>query len=131
MSTPADPAPATRPAWTVEVAGHPPGPNERLHGVERWRRCRPFRDAVAWQCRAIGLPAPLERAHVVATLVYDRRPFKDIDNAVAGLKPCLDGLVAGGLVADDGPEHLTLEVRQELGARRCIRLEVWPAPCDS
>jgi hypothetical protein len=112
--------------WRFDVAGHPPGPNDRLSGPERWRRCRPFKESIGWQARTVGLPPPLERAHVVALLVYDRLPFKDIDNATAALKPCLDGLIAGGLLIDDAPAHLSLTVRQEIGQRRAVRLEVWP-----
>jgi len=115
-----------RPAWAIVVPGHPPGPNERLHGLQRHKRCKPLRDFVAWQCRAIGLPTPLERCHVVATLVYPDEQMRDIDNATASLKPLLDGLVVGRLIVDDGPDHLTLDVRQELGERRAVMLEIWP-----
>ncbi|MFI5270030.1 MAG: hypothetical protein ACHQ7M_21850, partial [Chloroflexota bacterium] len=93
-----------------------------------YRLCQPFHDAVAWQARAMGLKQPVQYAHVVATLVYRRRPVRDVDNATASLKPVLDGLVAGGLLVDDGPDHLSLHVRQELGPQRLVRLEIAPAP---
>jgi hypothetical protein len=123
-------APEKQPAWplTITVGGHPPSANElrRLHPLARYRRCKPFKEQVAWQCKALRLPAPLSRARVVATLTYARRQFRDYDGAVASLKPCIDGLVAGGVLVDDGTEHLRLEVRQELGKERGVRIEVWP-----
>jgi hypothetical protein len=112
--------------WRFEVLGHPPSANERLHAIERWRRCRPFKEFVGWQALAVRPPRPLERAHVRATLVYARRPFKDCDNGTSALKPCLDGLILGGLIADDSPDRLSLEVRQVLGERRSVVLEIWP-----
>jgi hypothetical protein len=117
-------------SWPLEITinGHPPSANElrRLHPLARYRRCKPFKEHVAWQCKALHLPAPLQRARVVATLTYTRRLFRDPDSAAASLKPCLDGLVVGGLVVDDSPAHFTLEVRQEVGQERAVRLEVWP-----
>jgi hypothetical protein len=59
-------------------------------------------------------------------MVHTRRPLRDFDNAVASLKECLDGLVTGGLLVDDGPEHLTMGVVQVLGPQRGLTLEVWP-----
>jgi hypothetical protein len=38
----------------------------------------------------------------------------------------IDGLVVGGLLVDDGPEHLTLQVVQVLGPHRGLTLEIWP-----
>jgi hypothetical protein len=32
----------------------------------------------------------------------------------------------GILVVDDSPAHLELEVRQQLGRERSVRVEVWP-----
>jgi hypothetical protein len=81
---------------------------------------------VAWQCKALHLPATLPRARVVATLTYTRCQFRDYDGAVASLKPCVDGLVVGGLLTDDSPAHLELDVRQQLGKERAVCLEWWP-----
>jgi hypothetical protein len=118
-------------AWPlrVMVSGHPPSANElrRLHPLVRYHRCKPLKEQVAWQCKALHLPALLQRARVVATLTYTRRQFRDDDGAVARLKPCLDGLVVGGMLADDSPAHLELEVRQQLGKERSVCVEVWPA----
>ncbi|GAI42808.1 unnamed protein product, partial [marine sediment metagenome] len=34
--------------------------------------------------------------------------IKDDDNAIASIKPALDGCVLAGIVADDNPEHLRI-----------------------
>src|SRR5437763_124430 len=75
---------------------------------------------------AAGRPQPLARARVIATLVYARPPLRDIDNAWASLKECIDALVTGGLIVDDGPGTIELLVRQELGVRRRLVLAVTP-----
>jgi hypothetical protein len=97
-----------------------------MHWGTRGRIARPLAESVAWQARAVGLAQPLEHAHVVAKLVHRKPPLRDIDNAIASLKEVLDGLVVGGLLVDDGPEHLTLGVMQVLGPHRGLTLEIWP-----
>jgi hypothetical protein len=69
----------------------------------RRRLVRPLVDAVVLQARALRLPQPLERAHVVATLVHQRGPLRDFDNAVASFKEVLDALITGGLLVSDAP----------------------------
>src|SRR2546423_12650185 len=64
-----------------------------------YRAGKVVRDAVAWQARTlVAGAAPLEHAHVVATLYYRRKPFRDEDSAYASLKEAVDGLVVGGMV---------------------------------
>jgi hypothetical protein len=95
---------------------------------KRRRLVQPLADAVAWQARALGLPRPLDRARVQLTLVYTRGPLRDADNALASCKELLDGLVRGGLLVDDGPDHVELAALvQVLGAQNGVTIEVWPA----
>lgn len=60
----------------ITVAGLPPSPNRRMAWQARRHVVKPMADAVAWQARAFALPRPLERAHVVATLVHRLRQGK-------------------------------------------------------
>jgi hypothetical protein len=116
-------------AWplTIEVSGHPPGVNQRLHWQARRRLCRPFVDAVGWQAKTLGLQQRLERARVVVTFVHrSRRYMGDVDNLYSRSK-CLVDALKGILIVDDSPAHLDLEVRQELGRERSVRVEVWSA----
>jgi hypothetical protein len=114
------------PAWTISVPGLPPSPNRRMNWQARRRITRPLVDAVVVQARALGLPQPLERARVVATLVHRRPPLRDFDNAVASLKEVVDALVCAGVVVSDAPAHLKLDVVQLLGRERGVVLEIWP-----
>jgi Holliday junction resolvase RusA-like endonuclease len=120
---------STTTTWplTIEVAGLPPSPNRRMNWQAGRRIVKPMADTVAWQARAIGLPRPLERAHVVATLTYQRGPVRDWDNCVSSLKEVADALVTGGLLVSDAPAHLQLEVVQVVGRERGVLLEVCPA----
>jgi hypothetical protein len=122
-------APARRPiCWPLRITVDdlPPSPNRRMHWACRRHLVKPLADAVAWQARAVGLPQPLQHAHVVAKLVHRKPPLRDFDNAVASLKECVDALITGGLIVSDGPEHLTMGVVQVLGTQRGLTLEVWP-----
>jgi hypothetical protein len=44
----------------------------------------------------------------VATLIHRRPPPRDWGNCVASLKECIDGLVTGGLIVSDAPDHVRL-----------------------
>jgi hypothetical protein len=89
---------------------------------------QPLADAVQLQARALGLAHPLERARVGFTLVYNRGPLRDADNAQSSCKELLDGLVRGGLLVDDGPDHVELVgIVQAYGAQPGVTIEVWPA----
>lgn len=112
--------------YTLSVGDHPPGPNARLHPLARYRLCRPLTEAVAWQARALHQGPPWERARVEVVFVHrSRRYLNDPDNLVARVKCLIDGL-KGVTIADDGPAHLELIVRQETGPRREVRLYLTP-----
>ena len=118
-----------RSSWPliVMISGHPPGVNDRLSWQARRRLCQPFKEAVGWQAKAFGLLQPLERARVVVTFTHrSRRYMGDVDNLYSRSKCLLDAL-KNILIVDDSPAHLALEVRQELGRERSVRVEVWPA----
>lgn len=127
MSAVSQPAPA-RVSWPlrIEVDDLPPSPNRRMHWACHRRVLRPRVESIAWQARAVGLPQPLEQAHVVAKLVHRKPPLRDWDNCVASFKECIDALITGGLIVSDGPEHFTMAVVQVLGPHRGLTLEVWP-----
>jgi hypothetical protein len=127
----AAPQPASaRVSWPlrIEVDDLPPSPNRRMHWGTRRRLVKPLADAIAWQARAarLGLPEPLEHAHVIAKMIHRRPPLRDWDNSVASLKECIDALITGGLIVSDSPEHFTMAVVQALGPHRGLTLEIWP-----
>src|SRR5437763_11066439 len=119
---------STTASWPlrIEIDDLPPSPNRRMHWGTRRRITRPLAESVAWQARAVGLPEPLEHAHVVAKMVHRRPPLRDWDNCVSSLKECIDALITGGLIVSDAPEHFTMAVVQVLGPHRGLTLEIWP-----
>jgi len=120
------------PLCTIWVDGHPKGPNGGGTLRSRIRDKMYYRDTVAWLCREYwsSIPAPLGRVRVVCTLVRVGGLPKDQDNAYSSLKGAIDGLTAkhgGSLLIDDAPDHLDLDVRQEKGQKRGVRIEIWDA----
>ena len=62
-----------------------------------------------------------EKAEVSVTFVIrDRRGYKDIDNALASLKPAIDGCVDAGVIPDDSDECLSyrLPIMYEVNKER-------------
>jgi hypothetical protein len=113
--------------YVITVPSHPLSANQRRRATwpQVYRAGKVFRDAVAWQARTLVVGAPpLEHAHVVATLVYKRKPFRDPDSAVISCKELVDGLVCGGILVDDSADHMRLEVRQEVGLARRVELSI-------
>ena len=84
----------------------------RMHWARRRELMELWRQEVAVAAIQAGRPQ-LQAARLRFTLVYDRVPLPDVDNALAVVaKLCLDGLVNAGVLPDDGPEHV-----------RCVELE--------
>lgn len=112
--------------WRFGVDGHPLSPNRAATASlrARLRDKKHYREAVAWEVRQQYRGVPLQRARVTVTLVRRDSQFYDSDNAVATCKRLCDGLVVGGLLADDGPAHMELVVRQERGSHRKVEIVV-------
>ena len=123
-TVPSTPLVAPR-SWHWALDGHPPGPNQlRGHWAVRSRLTKPWKDHMALLCRTERPRWPLARARVTVTLCYPRRPWMDPDNCIASLKGTIDGLVTGGLLAGDSDKHLLLDVRQVLGHRKQVLIDV-------
>lgn len=115
-----------------------PTPNQRLHHFARHSRVSNVRTAVAMQAGSrrmlwrVPEAEPGRRARVRLTLV--RGPGQrllDPDNAVAALKPVLDGLGpvgrpggGSGWLAGDSPALCRLAVDQTRGDRPGVRVEI-------
>lgn len=111
----------------LTLPGHPPSPNRlRGHWSTRWKQTHSWRDDVTYLARAQRPDAPYPVAKVTITFEHRQHHFRDEDNLVASCKPILDGLRLGGVIVDDSPDHITLDVRQVLGAERQIVIEVTP-----
>ena len=96
----------------VEIPDLPPkeaNPNWRGHWGKRARAVKEFR-AMAMYCVLSTMRGPFttyKKARVEVTLVIpDRRYFRDPDNALASLKPAIDGCADAGVIQGDDQDHL-------------------------
>jgi len=83
--------------------------NYHGHWSRKAKAAREFREAVGW-CAKVERRRWLqghERAELSITFVVrDARYYKDPDNAIASLKPAIDGCVDAGVIQGDDDEHL-------------------------
>ncbi|GAH46793.1 unnamed protein product, partial [marine sediment metagenome] len=77
----------------------------------RMRATKAWREA-AYYCARQACPGVFpnfENAVVRVTFQVPSHAYiKDDDNAIASVKPALDGCVQAGIVCDDSPEHLRI-----------------------
>mgnify|MGYP007071665431 CR=1 FL=1 len=59
---------------------------------------------------------PVEKAVVTIDVHWRGRRRHDPDNALAGLKGCLDALVERGWIVDDDADHVELVIRGHTGS---------------
>ena len=76
--------------------------NAWVHPQTKFRQKKHDQELVAQTVRHNAPPAPLERARLTFVLHWAGDPLgRDWDNASAMFKGVLDGLVDGGVIADD------------------------------
>ena len=93
---------------TYSVRRVPDSPlNSRIHWGERYRWTKAWKEEVGWTLKAARVNKPAF-SKVVITL-FTLRPM-DEDNAVASVKPVIDGM-KGIAIEDDDPQHLSLSVQ--------------------
>lgn len=107
---------------TIVVPGRPPGANDLIR-MGHWRIAKVRTSWKVATVEAISLPESwevLKHCHVSITWRCKVRRRRDFDNLVSGLKPLLDGLVAGGVIEDDDTSCVMLlgPLRVEVGAER-------------
>ena len=85
------------PQWSLNKRGHW---SERAETVKAWR-------AVAgWTAAGAGIPR-LDKASITLVMTPADRRRRDPDGIVGALKPCIDGLVDAGVLADDSWRHVS------------------------
>jgi len=93
----------------ITIPGRPPTPNSRRH----WRKVH--KDNAVWSYRAwteatLQKPhgmEPLTSCRMAVEFVVPTKGRRDLDNMISGQKPCLDGLVLAGILADDSTAVIT------------------------
>jgi hypothetical protein len=104
---------------------------KRRHHYALYRHDRVWKEATFLSARNEliahrGESFPFDRAAVRITLfVKSRSHVRDEDNAVASVKPILDGLT-GVVIVDDNPDRITLSVATVVDRDRgpSVRVEV-------
>lgn len=104
--------------WTIEMPAALKllSPNSRYHWSERARRAANLKQA-AWAMALSRRLPHLERVSVAVEYQPPDGRHRDADNAAAASgKPCIDGLVAAGVLDDDESPRYVTEVTYRIGA---------------
>src|SRR5829696_5164256 len=102
--------------WRLLFSGTPPGPNARMHHQQRARITARWKANAAVLVRAAEIP-PLQRIRLSAIFYRKVIGRADEDNDTARLKPCLDGIVATGIIPTDTRAFVELgEVKEQRGS---------------
>lgn len=80
--------------------------NHRHHWAAKAKLTRAWREVTAAQYRKSAIP-PMDTAHVTITIGFGDNRRRDIGNLQPTAKAIVDGLIDGGLMADDDDAHLT------------------------
>lgn len=110
--------------WSIFLPGHPPSINARMHWRTRNANTIAVRKQVQTALDGAPIGKPIERARVTLYLRYTSTHVCDIDNAYTKAKPVLDALIRSGLLRDDAPKHMELQVVQEKSASRHVKIVV-------
>lgn len=86
--------------WALECRDYPPSPNDRKHWMAKARDMKRWKGIFMVLARQAGIP-PCQRIRVSAVIIRRAVGRADEDNDRARLKPCLDSLVAAGVIPDD------------------------------
>jgi len=92
------------------LPGRELNPNYKGHWSRRAKAARELREVAGWRAKQERMRwlQGHEKAEVSVTFVIrDRRGYKDIDNAIASLKPAIDGCVDAGIIPGDSDKHLS------------------------
>lgn len=121
-------------AICVEMVGIPPSPNElrRMHWAERGKEMKSWREGS--YKTALDLVnrlhwKTLDRAWVEIVITCREHNRRDPDNAIAAMKPLIDGLVDAGAIKDDSFDVIaSLTIRQTFGKHDGVALWIKDEP---
>ena len=102
--------------------GHLPdrdlSPNKRLHHMALYQAKLLAKEEMYIRVLEVGRPRTiLPHAHITITWIAKDRRRRDIDNLFASMKPYIDGLVFGEVIADDSADCVTYTLRYERGEK--------------
>lgn len=90
--------------WRLFYPARPFTLNDRLHHHAKAKLNTEWRDAFTLMARAHKMPKGLDHITVIVRHHFtDQRYVPDCDNSAPAAKAAIDGLVAAGVITDDGP----------------------------
>ena len=114
---------------TIRLPGHPPTANQlhRMDHISRYHTRQAWKKAAWVGAIEAGLgKAMISPARIHATYTFTLRRERDYDNLVAGLKGCIDGLVAAGAIPDDSLQHLRgIDILEVVDKKAAPGVEIW------
>lgn len=107
---------------SLSLDGYPPLPNKRMHWAEKADENRTWRSAAfvkardAWRQHDHADDFPLRKAVLQVVVIRPGGQGPDPDNALAAVKPVIDGLVDAGILVSDRRECVSyLTPQYEVG----------------
>ena len=95
----------------------------RMHWATRRKWKEDYSDRV-W-CQTSKWPKNLDPCHIkIERLFTGRQKAMDPDNLVGSVKFLLDGMRSCGVISDDNPECISLEVHQRRTDTKAIRVTI-------
>ena len=98
--------------YRIEIPMLPPkecSPNARVHWARKARAAKAYRtaaNACALAASQLARPQWSKAELFITIIISDKRHIRDTDNAIASIKPAVDGCVDAGIIEDDNPECL-------------------------
>ncbi len=106
--------------------------NSRLHWAKKARLTKQWREAAGWAAKAARV-APMDSAHIVATIRFQHHRKRDVGNFAPTIKACVDGIVADArLLPGDDDAHIVgpdLRADPNIGDVRVV-IELRPLATD-
>jgi len=97
----------------------PDSPNKKMHWATKHKWTKAWQEAVGWAViknrQKLG-KLPLCKPQICVLLRLCK--LRDKDNLYASVKAVVDGLTIAGVIEDDSPKYIDLDVKQEKVAHR-------------
>jgi hypothetical protein len=91
----------------IRIAGRPPTPNDHRHYrvvAQDNKRWKGIAQTAAWHAMGEQFGPPMRAADIEVEFIVPTRARHDRENLIASIKPCTDGIVSAGVLADDSDE---------------------------
>jgi hypothetical protein len=94
--------------WNSMIASElSPNNASRHHHMQLAKKRKKLKNDTTLMLKDVEMPpwSPMDKVTIKYIAYYCGKPL-DRDNLIAGMKSIVDGVVAAGVIPDDGPDHL-------------------------